>query len=410
MPTFEYSAKNGAGQTVQGEVLAATSREALQLLRGQEVMVIRLQEKVERVFNLSGRLTGWSRRWSSRGVSSKELVVFTHQLATLIRAGVPLLECLDILSTEAENPTLQQVVTRIREDVEGGTLLAHALKNYPSIFHEFYRSMVEVGETTGRLDESLAQLAVYLDKHAQLRAKIFSGLAYPALLVAVAMTVLVFLLIWVVPLFSGLFQDMGESLPWLTQVVIDVAEGFRSNFFLLVILFGCLVMGIRWMLNNPKSRHAIDGLILRTPLLGAVFRKAAIVRFARTLGFLVHRGVPLLTALGVAGTVTGNKVLEQSIKLSTLDVQDGRPLSETLRASRVFPPMVTQMIKVGESTGSLDAMLDKIADLFEQEVDRTVATLTSVLEPCIILVVGCGIALVVVAMYLPIFSIGSVIG
>jgi type IV pilus assembly protein PilC len=183
-------------------------------------------------------LTGWSRRWSSRSVTNKELVVFTHQLATLIRAGVPLLECLDILSSEADNPTLQQVVTRIREDVEGGTLLAHALKNYPTIFHEFYRSMVEVGETTGRLDESLGQLAVYLDKHAQLRAKIFSGLAYPALLVAVAMVVLVFLLIWVVPLFSGLFQDMGESLPWLTQVVIDVAEGFRNHFFLLVLFFG----------------------------------------------------------------------------------------------------------------------------------------------------------------------------
>jgi type IV pilus assembly protein PilC len=410
MPTFQYIGKNDAGLTVQGELLAASPREALQLLRGQELMVTRLQEKVERVLNLSGRLKAWSCQWSSRGVSSKELVLFTHQLATLIRAGVPLLECLDILSSEAENPTLQQVVKRIRVDVEGGTLLAHALKLYPTIFHEFYRSMVEVGETTGRLDESLAQLAVYLDKHAQLRAKIFSGLAYPALLVVVATIVLVFLLIWVVPLFSGLFLDMGESLPWLTQVVIDVAEGFRHNFFLLVIFGGCLVMGVRWMLKHSKSRQAIDGLILRTPLLGPVFRKAAIVRFARTLGFLVHRGVPLLTALGVAGTVTGNKVLEQRIKSSITDVQDGRPLSETLRASKVFPPMVTQMIKVGESTGSLDAMLDKIADLFEQEVDRTVATLTSVLEPCVIVVVGCGIALVVVAMYLPIFSIGSVIG
>lgn len=410
MPTFEYMAKNGAGQTVQGEVPAATSREALQLLRREEVIVTRLQEKVERVFNLTDGLTRWWGRWSSRGVSGKELVVFTHQLATLIRAGVPLLECLDILSSEAENPTLQQAVKHIREDVEAGTLLAHALRNYPTIFHEFYRSMVEVGETTGRLDESLAQLAVYLDKHVQLRAKIFSGLAYPALLVTVAMMVLVFLLIWVVPLFSGLFHDMGESLPWLTQVVIDVAEGFQRNFFLLASLLGCLVMGIRWAFKNPTSRQVIDGLILGTPLLGAVFRKAAIVRFARTLGFLVHRGVPLLTALGVAGTVTGNKVLEQSIKRSTTFVQDGMPLSETLRAGHVFPPMVTQMIKVGESTGSMDAMLDKIADLFEQEVDRTVATLTSVLEPCVILVVGCGIALVVVAMYLPIFSIGSVIG
>jgi type IV pilus assembly protein PilC len=403
-------AKNSGGQTVQGEVLAASSREALQRLREQKVLVTRLQEKVERVFNLSNKLTCWSQRWSSRGVRAKELVVFTHQLATLIRAGVPLLECLDILSCEAENSTLQQVVKGIREEVEGGILLAHALRNYPTIFHEFYRSMVEVGETTGRLDESLAQLAVYLDKHAQLRAKIFSGLAYPALLVAVAMMVLIFLMIWVVPLFSGLFQDMGESLPWLTQAVIEVAEGFQDNFFLLLSLFGCLVMGVRWMFKDPKSRHVIDGLVLRTPLFGDVFRKAAIVRFSRTLGFLIHRGVPLLTALNVAGTVTGNKVLEQSITRSTTAVQDGTPLSETLRASKVFPPMVTQMIKVGESTGSLDAMLDKIADLFEQEVDRTVATLTSVLEPCVILVVGCGIALVVVAMYLPIFSIGSVIG
>ena len=410
MPRFEYRAKNLDGQTVHGEVMAATSSEALQLLRRQDVLVTGLQEKAERVFNLSGHLTSWSRRWNWRGVSNKELVVFTHQLATLIRAGVPLLECLDILSSEAENPALQQVVEHIREDVEGGALLAHALKRNPTVFNEFYRSMVEVGETTGRLDESLTQLAVYLDKQAQLRAKIFSGLAYPAMLLAVALIVLVFLLIWVVPLFSGLFQDMGESLPWLTQVVIDLAEGVRDHFFLLAAFGGSLVMGIRWFLKNPKSRQAIDGWLLGVPLLGSVIQKAATVRFSRTLGFLVRRGVPLLSALGVAGTVTGNKIFEQSINLAAIAIQNGQPLSETLRTGHVFPPMVPQMIKVGESTGSMDVMLEKIADLFEQEVDRTVATLTSVLEPFIILVVGCGIALVVVAMYLPIFSIGSVIG
>ena len=410
MSRFEYRAKNLDGQTVHGEVMAATSSEALQLLRTQDVLVTGLQEKAERVFNLSGHLTSWSPRWNWRGVSNKELVVFTHQLATLIRAGVPLLECLDILSSEAENPALQQVVKHIREDVEGGALLAHALKRNPTVFNEFYRSMVEVGETTGRLDESLTQLAVYLDKQAQLRAKIFSGLAYPALLLAVALIVLVFLLIWVVPLFSGLFQDMGESLPWLTQVVIDLAEGVRDHFFLLAAFGGSLGMGIRWFLKNPKSRQAIDGWLLGVPLLGSVIQKAATVRFSRTLGFLVRRGVPLLSALGVAGTVTGNKIFEQSIKLAAIAIQNGRPLSETLRAGQIFPTMVPQMIKVGESTGSMDVMLEKIADLFEQEVDRTVATLTSVLEPFIILVVGCGIALVVVAMYLPIFSIGSVIG
>ncbi len=406
MPIFEYMAKTGEGKTLQGEILAATSREAIQLLRGQDVMVTRLKEKVDRVLDL-GR---WSQSWSTRRVTNKDLVVFTHQLATLIRAGVPLLECLDILSSEAENPTLKQIIDRIREAVERGTLLAQAMSVYPDLFHEFYRSMVEVGETTGRLDESLAQLAIYLDKQAQLRAKILSALAYPGLLVTVAITVLVFLLIWVVPLFSGLFQDMGESLPWLTQMVIQVADSIRTHWLVVAGILGGTVLGVKWMLHDGSGRKVIDGLILRIPFLGSVFRKAAIVRFARTLGFLIRRGVSLLPAMDVAGTVMGNRVLAKSLKNSAAEVQDGKPLSETLRTSGEFPPLVTQMIKVGESTGSLDDMLDKVADLFEQEVDRSVATFTSVLEPLVILVVGSGIALVVVAMYLPIFSIGSVIG
>ncbi|MEE8126792.1 MAG: type II secretion system F family protein [Nitrospirales bacterium] len=406
MPIFEYMAKTGEGKTLQGEILAATSREAIQLLRGQDVMVTRLKEKVDRVLDL-GR---WSQSWSTRRVTNKDLVVFTHQLATLIRAGVPLLECLDILSSEAENPTLKQIIDRIREAVERGTLLAQAMSVYPDLFHEFYRSMVEVGETTGRLDESLAQLAIYLEKQAQLRSKILSALAYPGLLVTVAITVLVFLLIWVVPLFSGLFQDMGESLPWLTQMVIQVADSIRTHWLVVAGILGGTVLGVKWMLNDGSGRKVIDGLILRIPFLGSVFRKAAIVRFARTLGFLIRRGVSLLPAMDVAGTVMGNRVLAKSLKNSAAEVQDGKPLSETLRTSGEFPPLVTQMIKVGESTGSLDDMLDKVADLFEQEVDRSVATFTSVLEPLVILVVGSGIALVVVAMYLPIFSIGSVIG
>jgi len=406
MPIFEYMAKTGEGKTLQGEILAATSREAIQLLRGQDVMVTRLKEKVDRVLDL-GR---WSQSWSTRRVTNKDLVVFTHQLATLIRAGVPLLECLDILSSEAENPTLKQIIDRIREAVERGMLLAQAMSVFPDLFHEFYRSMVEVGETTGRLDESLAQLAIYLEKQAQLRSKILSALAYPGLLVTVAITVLVFLLIWVVPLFSGLFQEMGESLPWLTQMVIQVADSIRTHLLVVAGILGGTVFGVKWMLHDGSGRKVIDGLILRIPFLGSVFRKAAIVRFARTLGFLIRRGVSLLPAMDVAGTVMGNRVLAKSLKNSAAEVQDGKPLSETLRTSGEFPPLLTQMIKVGESTGSLDDMLDKVADLFEQEVDRSVATFTSVLEPLVILVVGSGIALVVVAMYLPIFSIGSVIG
>jgi type IV pilus assembly protein PilC len=406
MPMFHYMGKNQGGKSVQGEILAPTSREAIQLLRRQDLLVTHLREKVVSALGASQ----WKGFWSKPRVTSKELVVFTQQFATLIRAGVPILECLDILGTEAENSAWQPVVSRICADVEQGALLAEALGRFPTIFHEFYRNMVEVGESTGQLDESLSQLAVYLEKQAQLRAKIVSALAYPALLVTVALTVLVFLLVWVVPLFSGLFQEYGESLPWLTQIVIHLADSLREHIILFVGLTGSLVVGSRLLLSNMKSRQIIDGVILRFPLFGEIFRKSATVRFARTLGFLVRRGVPLLTGLSVAATVTGNTVIEHSLKRVVTEVQDGKPLSETLRTSGKFPPMVTQMIKVGESTGSLDTMLEKIADLFEQEVDRAVATLTSLLEPCVIVVVGGGIALVVVAMYLPIFSIGSVIG
>ena len=406
MALFQYMAKNLGGQSIQGEIVATSFQEAIQLLRRQDMLVTGLTEKIDEALDASQ----WKISWRKPRITNKELVLFTHQFATLIRAGVPLLECLDILGTEGDNQAWTPVVSHIRAEVEQGALLAQSLGHFPAIFHDFYRRMVEVGETTGRLDESLSQLAVYLDKQAQLRAKILSALAYPALLVTVAMTVFVFLLIWVVPLFSGLFKEFGESLPWLTQMVLDLSDGLRSHALVLVSLLGILVLGSRIILANPKSRQILDGVLLRLPLIGAIFRKSAIVRFARTLGFLVRRGVPLLSGLSVAATVTGNSVMEQSIIKVATDVQQGKPLSETLRASGVFPPLVTQMIKVGESTGSLDTMLEKIADLFEQEVDRVVATLTSVLEPCVIVVVGSGIALVVVAMYLPIFSIGSIIG
>jgi type IV pilus assembly protein PilC len=406
MALFQYMGKNLGGRSIQGEIMATSSREAIQVLRHQDLLVTRLTEKIESHFD-SGQ---WTFFWRKPHVRNRELVLFTHQFATLIRAGVPLLECLDILGTEGGNPAWGPVVSRIRAEVEQGAFLAEALGHFPAIFHEFYRRMVEVGESTGRLDESLSQLAVYLDKQAQLRAKIISALAYPALLVTVSLAVFVFLLIWVVPLFSGLFKEFGESLPWLTQIVLDLSAGLRTHALVLGSLSGMLIVGTRVILANAKSREVVDGVLLRLPLIGPMVRKSAIVRFARTLGFLVRRGVPLLSALSVASTVTGNSVIGQSIIKVATEVQDGKPLSEMLQASGNFPPMMTQMIKVGESTGSLDTMLEKIADLFEQEVDRVVATLTSVLEPCVIVVVGSGIALVVVAMYLPIFSIGSIIG
>ncbi len=406
MAVYYYTAKNSAGKSLQGEITATTVRAAIQQLRSQDLLVTHLNEKAPQHQEKSPLKFSWR----SRGVSKKELIVFTQQLATLIRAGVPLLESLDILGAEVENPVWHPIIKRIYLDVEQGALLAQALGSFPEVFHDFYRHMVQVGETTGRLDESLAQLALYLDKQAQLRTKIISALAYPTLLVTVAFSVLIFLLVWVVPLFSDLFLEFGESLPWLTKVVIQLAEGIREHALLLGGLLAMILVGARVMLTHPRFRPKIDGAMLRVPFVGAIFRKSAIVRFARTLGFLIRRGVPLLTGLTVAGQVTGNRLFEKNLQAVASDVEDGKPLSETLWASGMFPPMVTQMVRVGESTGSLDAMLEKVAELFEQEVDRVIASLTAVLEPCVIVVVGSGIALVVIAMYLPIFTIGSVIG
>ncbi len=409
MPTFEYSGTDGLGRRMTGEIMAATSKEAVHLLRRQELLVTRLQEKVGEAFKTKETQGGWS--FANR-VTSKDLVVFTHQLATLIRAGVPLLECLDLLGAEVGSPRFKQVLQSIRKRVEGGTFLAQALSRHPDIFPPMYVSLVEVGESTGRLDESLAQLAKYLEKQAQLRAKILSSLAYPALLVGVALSVLIFLCVWVVPLFSGLFAEMGESLPWLTQVVIGMAEGLRDYGLILLVLGAVTLWGAKGLVQQSVIREKMDGMLLTIPLLGSVLRKAAVVRFARTLGSLVQHGLPLLQALDLTRAVVGNRVLERGIQEALKQVEQGVPLSESFRAQgpRLFPGMMTQMIKVGESTGSMDVMLDKIADLFEQEVDRTIATMTALVEPAIILVVGSAIAVVVIAMYLPIFSIGSIIG
>jgi type IV pilus assembly protein PilC len=409
MPIFEYSGTNGMGRMMTGEIIAATSREAVHLLRRQELFVVRLQEKVGDALEAKGALGGWR---LGQHVTGKDLVSFTHQLGTLIRAGVPLLECLDLLGAEATHPRLRQALGVIRAKVEGGSFLAQALSHYPDIFPPMYVNLVEVGESTGRLDESLAQLAKYLEKQAQLRAKIVSSLAYPALLVSVALMVLIFLCVWVVPLFSGLFSEMGEALPWLTQVVIGGAEGLRAYGLACLGLGAIAVWGAKGFMKQSAIRERVDGALLSIPVLGSVLRKAAVVRFSRTLGSLVQHGLPLLQALDLTRAVVGNRVLERGIQQASTQVEQGVPLSQALRTqgAGLFPSMMTQMIKVGESTGSMDGMLDKIADLFEQEVDRSIATMTALVEPAIILVVGSLIAVVVIAMYLPIFSIGSIIG
>ncbi len=407
MPTFEYSGRDSLGHLTTGEVSAETSQDAIRRLRDQSLFVVKLRRKSRTVSAVGILQPG---RYFPNRLRTGELIAFTQQLSTLIRAGVPLLECLDLLGSEASNLRLRQVLPVIREKVASGHYLAQALEAYPETFPHLYRHLVEVGESTGRLDESLAQLGVYLDKQARLRSKILTSMTYPGLLVAVTMGVLLFLFVWVVPMFAGLFQEMGESLPWLTLAVIGVAEGVRSHWFWLIGVWILLMWGMRRLKQETEMQEKCDGAVLRVPFIGPILRKAEMVRLTRTLGSLVQRGVPLLEALSVAVGVMGNKMLESGIRRATVYVENGVPLSEALRVQELFPSMMTQMIRVGESTGSLDSMLDKIADLYEEEVDRAVATITALIEPAIIVVVGGAIAVVVIAMYLPIFSMGSVLG
>jgi type IV pilus assembly protein PilC len=404
MAVFKWQGVSPKGDTLKGE-MEATSREAVIIrLRSQRIQpnTSRIREKgkgLEYEFTLPT---------VGSPVKSRDVVIFTRQFATMIDAGLPIVQCLQILGAQTDSKAFRKVITAIKDDVESGTTLADGIRKHPKVFTDLYTSMVQAGEIGGILDTILVRLANYLEKAAKLKSKIKGAMIYPSCIVAAAVLVTAVLLIWVIPVFAEVFSSFGKALPAPTQFVINLSRFTIDNVWYLMMVPVLAAVAIRYAYSTDQGRMAIDRLLLKVPVFGELIRKSSVARFTRTLGTLVSSGVPILDALAITARTGGNRVVEQAIMNARTSISSGRTIAEPLTESKVFPPMVCQMISVGETTGALDSMLQKIADFYEDEVDNTVANLMSLLEPAVILFLGVVIGGLVISMYLPIFQLGSV--
>ena len=396
MPVFTYKGTNRAGTSVAGEMSASNKTELQSLLRRQQITPTRMSEKGKE-FNLPT---------FGGGVKAKELAIFTRQFSVMIDAGLPLVQCLEILAGQQENKTFQKVLVGTRGAVEGGSTLSAAMKQYPKVFDPLYSNMVEAGETGGILDTILQRLSTYIEKNVKLKAAVKSALIYPIGVLSIAGAVITLLLWKVVPIFATLFAGLGVDLPLPTKIVIGLSH-FVGSIFGLLIFVGIIasIFGLKIWYGTPTGRFALDTVVLKLPVLGILMRKIAVARFTRTLGTLISSGVPILEGLDITARTSGNAVVERALTKVRKSLEEGKSLTEPLKESEVFPGMVTQMIAVGEQTGAMDAMLQKIADFYEDEVDVAVKDLLTALEPIMIVFLGLVVGGVVISMYLPLFSL-----
>jgi type IV pilus assembly protein PilC len=405
MATFTYVGKTKQGAVRKGDLTAKTREEAAEQLRRQNVLVSSLLE-VKAPEGILQRLS------MGGGVGDKEVAVFTRQFATMINAGLPLVQCLEILSTQTENKIFAKAIAEIKFDVESGSTFADALKKHPKIFDELYVNLVHAGEVGGLLDTILGRLAKHIEKAMKLKSQIKSAMVYPAAIMGVAVIVITVLMIFVIPIFAHMFLEMSGGkvgLPFATQLVIDISNFMKSNILFLIMGAAGVVYAIKWYYSTPKGRLIMDRFFLKLPVMGDLIRKAAVAKFTRTLGTLITSGVPILEGLTITSKTAGNKVVEGAILMARQSISEGKTVSEPLAKSGVFPNMVTHMISVGEATGALDAMLGKIADFYDDEVDASVAALTALLEPMMMVFLGTIIGFIVIAMYLPIFKMAAAI-
>jgi len=398
MAVFTYSGR-GTGGTMTGEIEAPDRTSAVGELRKRAILVTKIQE----------RAGGKSPSKAGGKVKDKEMAIFTRQFSTMIDAGLPLVQCLNILAEQSESKNLRDVTGRVARSVEQGSTLADSLRRHPRTFDDLFTNMVEVGESGGILDVVFQRLAAYIEKAAALKRKVKGAMIYPASIMGVAALVVIFMLTFVIPTFTKMFKDLGADLPLPTQVVVWLSEFVRTYILLIIAaVVGC-VFAIRAYYRTEKGQGTIDALLLKVPVMGTLIRKVAVARFTRTLGTLVSSGVPILEGLRITARTAGNKVVEKAVLQCRAAVTAGKTLAEPLKASGVFPPMVIQMISVGEQTGALDAMLSKIADFYDDEVDVAVSSMTALLEPIMIVVLGVLIGGLVVAMYLPIFKLVTLV-
>jgi type IV pilus assembly protein PilC len=384
MPVYRWQGVSPRGETLKGE-MEATSREAVMIrLRTQRIQPVPAQIKEK------NKGLDYEIKLPSIGspVKPRDIVIFTRQFATMINAGLPIMQCLSILGAQTENKAFAKVIGAIRDEVESGSTLADATRKHPSVFTDLYTSLVQAGEIGGILDTILVRLASYLEKAAQLKAKIKGAMIYPACIVLAAVAVTAILLIWVIPVFAEVFKSFGSELPKPTQFVMALSDFVIAKIPYLIATPIVAAIALRYAYRTDGGRMTIDSLLLRVPVFGALLRKAAVARFTRTLSTLVSSGVPILDALSITSRTTGNRVVEKAIIEARSSIAQGKTIAEPLVESKVFPPMVCQMIAVGETTGALDSMLSKIADFYDDEVDNMVANLMSLLEPAVILFLG----------------------
>ena len=396
MPDYKYQGTSRAGGSVTGVMTAANKTELANLLKRQQITATKMTEKGKE-FNIP-QFGG--------GVNSKELAIFTRQFSVMIDAGLPLVQCLEILASQQENKFFQRVLTNTRGQVEGGATLSAAMRSSPKVFDALYVNMVEAGETGGILDTILQRLSTYIEKNVKLQRAVKSALVYPVGVLTVAGGVITLLLWKVVPIFATLFAGLGVDLPLPTKIVIAMSDFVGSIFGLLfVIAIAGGIFGLKVWYGTPQGRFVLDTIILKLPVLGILMRKIAVARFTRTLGTLISSGVPILEGLDITARTAGNAVVERALQKVRRSLEEGKSLTEPLKDSEVFPGMVTQMIAVGEQTGAMDAMLQKIADFYEEEVDAAVKDLLTALEPIMIVFLGVVVGGVVISMYLPLFTL-----
>ena len=405
MAMFRWEGISPRGETLRGEMEAPTRDAVISQLRSRRIQPIPAKIKE--------RGKGLDRDISIPGlgetIKSRDVVIFTRQFATMIDAGLPIVQCLDILHSQSSVKPFRKVIQAVKDDVESGSTLTDALGKHPKVFDELYVNMVSAGEVGGILDTVLNRLAVYMEKAAKLRAKIKGAMIYPASIVVVAGVVTAILLLYVIPVFAELFSSFGHALPAPTQFVINLSNFTIAYFpYIIMIMIGA-VIALRFTYKTEQGRLAIDGILLKLPVFGDLFRKSAVARFTRTLGTLVASGVPILDALAITAKTAGNRVVEKAVFATRVSISEGKTIAEPLTRSKVFPPMVCQMIAVGETTGALDAMLSKIAEFYEDEVDNAISNLTALMEPFVIVFLGVVIGGLVISMYLPIFQLGAVI-
>jgi type IV pilus assembly protein PilC len=400
MPTFEWKGRGRGGQDQTGVMVADSKDAAIAVLRRQQIIVTAVKEK--------GKELAFPKFGGS--VPPQLIAIFTRQFSVMIDAGLPLVQCLEILGSQQDNKTFKRAVLQIRQDVETGNTLADSMKKHPKIFNDLYTNMVAAGEAGGILDTILQRLATYIEKSVKLNAQVKSAMIYPVAVISIAVIVVAVILWKVIPVFASLFAGLGAELPMPTVVVIALSNFIADFWWLITLIIVAGTIFIRRYHATYKGRRVLDGMLLKAPILGMLLRKIAVARFCRTLATLTSSGVPILDGLQITAKTAGNAIIEDSIMSVRKSVEEGKTISEPLADTEVFPSMVVQMIAVGEQTGALDSMLSKIADFYEEEVDTAVAGMMKLLEPVLIAFLGVAIGGIVIAMYMPMFSLIGQIG